>query len=47
MTQQLTDGKQGPGKPKAKIDPEHVKALASAGCTVEEIVLETQFANLS
>jgi predicted metal-dependent hydrolase len=37
MTKQLTDGKRGPGKPKAKIDPEHVKALASAGCTVEEI----------
>ena len=37
MTKQLTNGKQGPGKPKAKIDPEHVKALASAGCTVEEI----------
>ena len=37
MTNQLTDGKRGPGKPKAKIDPEHVKALASAGCTVEEI----------
>jgi hypothetical protein len=27
----------GPGRPKAKIDPEHVKALAGAGCTVEEI----------
>ena len=38
MTKQLTNGKQdGPGRPKAKIEPEHVKALASAGCTVEEI----------
>jgi predicted metal-dependent hydrolase len=37
MSKQLTESKRGPGKPKAKIDPEHVKALASAGCTVEEI----------
>lgn len=26
-----------PGNPKADINPEHVKALAGAGCTVEEI----------
>jgi len=25
------------GRPKAKIDPEHVRALAGAGCTVEEM----------
>src|ERR1017187_8036608 len=37
MTKQLTSGKPGPGHPKEKIDPEHIKALAGAGCTVEEI----------
>jgi hypothetical protein len=42
MTPRLTDGstqpkQDGPGRPKAKLDPEHIKALAGAGCTVDEI----------
>jgi hypothetical protein len=31
------NGKTRPREAEAKIDPEHVKALAGAGCTVEEI----------
>ena len=44
MTKALTKLKSKPadepshsGRPKAPLDPEHVKALAGAGCTVEEM----------
>jgi predicted transcriptional regulator len=42
MTDQLTDGAQpkGPGRPKAQINVEVVKALAAIGCPVEEIADE-------
>lgn len=32
-----TTKKRGAGRPKAKIDPDHVVALAKAGCTVDEM----------
>lgn len=38
MTRKATKAKQnGPGRPKADLNEEHIKALAGAGCPVEEI----------